>query len=70
VFDLGGQLVGRFAPDANLLTEGSRAGVNQIHSSMFHWNGNDLESGVYLYVIRASGAGKVNEVRGKFAVVR
>ncbi|MFN8179551.1 MAG: M28 family peptidase [bacterium] len=70
VYDVGGLLVGYYRLDGSVITNGNHAGVNRIDASQFHWNGSDLESGVYLYVIRTTGAGHVNEVRGKFAVVR
>jgi hypothetical protein len=71
VYDVGGLLVGYFSADGRPIVKGNNtAGVNRIGASAFHWNGNDLESGVYLYVIRTTGSGHVNEVRGKFALVR
>ncbi len=70
VFDLEGTLVGEFRAPADFVAEGNRAGPNTIDGRAFAWKAPVLESGVYVYVIRATGAGRSASDRGKFALVR
>jgi hypothetical protein len=70
VFDLAGLLVGQFRASLSIVAEGNQAGPNTIGAREFRWKGDDLESGVYVYTIRAGSGENRDEARGKFAIIR
>ena len=69
VYDLEGTEVARFGTGERFFFEGNQAGANAVPGDDVI--DVDLESGVYLYVLRVTSDGTVtDEVKGKFAVVR
>jgi hypothetical protein len=69
VYDLEGSEVARYATGESFFFEGNEAGPNEVPGTDVIRV--DLESGVYLYVLRVTQGGTTtDEVRGKFALVR
>lgn len=73
IFDLEGTLISQLNAPLTFIANGNRAGVNTVDAGGFSpdLDAIDLQSGVYLYVLRVGdGSGDTERVRGKFALVR